>query len=122
VGPAVHPRAARCRSPGLFPHAGGSASFYLPVSRALAPVADVIALQYPGRQERRKEKCLDSIDEMADRMAEILVPLADRPLVFFGHSMGALIAFEIARRLAEQGIVRRHLFASGRRAPSRHRA
>jgi len=105
-----------------FPHAGGSASFYLPVSRVLAPVADVIALQYPGRQERRKEKCLESIDEMADRITEVLVPLADRPLVFFGHSMGALIAFEIARRLGEQGIVPRHLFASGRRAPSRHRA
>ena len=105
-----------------FPHAGGSASFYLPVSRALAPAADVIALQYPGRQERRKEKCLESIDEMADLIAEVLVPLADRPLVFFGHSMGALIAFETARRLGEQGIVPRHLFASGRRAPSRHRA
>lgn len=104
-----------------FPHAGGSASFYLPVSRALAPVADVLALQYPGRQERHKEKCLESMDEMADRIAEVLVPLADRPLVFFGHSLGALLAFEVARRVEEQGIVPRHLFASGRRAPSRHR-
>jgi pyochelin biosynthetic protein PchC len=105
-----------------FPHAGGSASFYLPVSRALAPVADVLAVQYPGRQDRRTEKCLDSIDELADRIGEVLVPLADRPLVFFGHSMGALLAFEVARRLKGQGIVPRHLFASGRRAPSRHRA
>jgi len=105
-----------------FPHAGGSASFYLPVSRALAPVADVLALQYPGRQDRHTEKCLESIDEMADRIGEVLTPLADRPLVFFGHSMGALLAFEVARRLADQGIVPRHLFASGRRAPSRHRA
>lgn len=105
-----------------FPHAGGSASFYLPVSRALAPVAEVLALQYPGRQERHREKCLESIDEMADPITEVLVPLADRPLVFFGHSMGALLAFETARRLGERGIVPRHLFASGRRAPSRHRA
>jgi pyochelin biosynthesis protein PchC len=105
-----------------FPHAGGSASFYLPVSRALAPVADVLALQDPGRQDRHTEKCLESIDELADRIGEVLTPLADRPLVFFGHSMGALLAFETARRLADQGIVPRHLFVSGRRAPSRHRA
>jgi pyochelin biosynthetic protein PchC len=104
-----------------FPHAGGSASFYLPVSRALAPVAEVLALQYPGRQERHREKCLPSIDEMADRIAEVVLPLADRPLVFFGHSMGAVIAFEVARRLQDRGSTPRHLFASGRRAPSRYR-
>ncbi|PRY21330.1 thioesterase II family protein [Pseudosporangium ferrugineum] len=104
-----------------FPHAGGSAPFYLPVSRALAPVADVLAVQYPGRQERRTEKCLDSIGELADRIGELLLPLADRPLVLFGHSMGATLAFEVACRLREHGIVPRHLVVSGRRAPSRRR-
>lgn len=104
-----------------FPHAGGSASFYLPVARALAPVADVIAVQYPGRQERFRETCLTSIDELADRIAEALTPLADRPLILFGHSMGALIAFEVTRRLESKNLTPRHLFASGGRAPSRER-
>jgi surfactin synthase thioesterase subunit len=105
-----------------FPHAGGSASFYFPVSQTLAPVAEVLTLQYPGRQDRRAEKGLESVDELSDHIVEALAPYTDRPLVFFGHSMGAILAYEVARRLERQGVVLRHLFASGRRAPSRHRA
>ena len=105
-----------------FPHAGGSASFYFPVSRTLAPVAEVLALQYPGRQDRRAEKGLETVDELADGIAGALAPYTDRPLVFFGHSMGAILAYEVALRLERQGVVLRHLFASGRRAPSRYRA
>lgn len=101
-----------------FPHAGGSASFYFPVSRTLAPGADVLAIQYPGRQDRRHEPCVDSIPKLADALAEELSPWFDRPVTFFGHSMGASLAFEVAARLEERGIVLHGLFASGRRAPS----
>ncbi|MGW7349857.1 alpha/beta fold hydrolase [Streptomyces sp. Z26] len=105
-----------------FPHAGGSASFYFPVSAALNPNVDVVAIQYPGRQDRRKEPGVDSVEVLADRVAEALGDLTDRPTTFFGHSMGAVVAFEVAHRLEKAGQkpVRR-LFASGRRAPSRHR-
>ncbi|GAA2100864.1 alpha/beta fold hydrolase [Streptomyces albiaxialis] len=103
------------------PHAGGSASFYFPVSRALAPAVDVLAVQYPGRQDRRAEPCLDSIAALADEVAERLLPWADRPLSIFGHSMGATLAFEVALRLEQRDITLHALFASGRRAPSRHR-
>ncbi|MFD7833931.1 thioesterase II family protein [Streptomyces sp. NPDC059761] len=101
-----------------FPHAGGSASFFFPVSRALTPGADVLAIQYPGRQDRRHEPCLDSIGELADALAEQVRPWCDRPVTFFGHSMGATLAFEVARRLEAEGTVLHGLFASGRRAPS----
>ncbi|MFF7638439.1 thioesterase II family protein [Kitasatospora sp. NPDC008050] len=104
-----------------FPHAGGSASFFFPVSAQLSPGADVIALQYPGRQDRRAEPCIDDIRQLADALHPVLRPLADRPLTFFGHSMGALLAFEVARRLERDGEGPVHLFASGRRAPSRYR-
>ena len=77
-----------------FPHAGGSATFYFPVSRALSPEIDVLAIQYPGRQDRRTESCVDSIGELADIIAAHLEPLADKPITLFGHSMGAMIAFE----------------------------
>jgi surfactin synthase thioesterase subunit len=103
-----------------FPHAGGSASFFVPLSRALAPAIEVLAVQYPGRQDRRREPLVPDIGALADRMAEVLRPLAEapEPLAFFGHSMGAVLAFEITRRLernAGPGPVM--LFASGRRAP-----
>lgn len=103
------------------PHAGGSASFYFPVSRALSPGLEVLAVQYPGRQDRRTERCLDSIAELADAVAAALLPWTDKPLAFFGHSMGATLAFEVALRLEQRGIVASAVFASGRRAPSRDR-
>lgn len=101
------------------PHAGGSASFYLPVSRALAPALDVLAIQYPGRQDRRRELSIDHVPSLAREVCTALGDTADRPLALFGHSMGASVAFELARILEhERGVRPVRLFASGRRAPS----
>jgi surfactin synthase thioesterase subunit len=99
-----------------FPHAGGAATAYVPLARALAGTADVVALQYPGRQDRRTEACFDDVDTLvAAIVAELDGALDDRPYAFFGHSMGAIVAFEVALRLAQPPL---YLFASGRRAPS----
>lgn len=105
-----------------FPHAGGSASFFFPLSKALTPAAEVLAVQYPGRQDRRAEPPIDDIAVLAENVCRALAPWNDRPLALFGHSMGAVIAFEVARRLEAQGTGPISLLASGRRAPSRHRA
>ncbi|MCX4769701.1 alpha/beta fold hydrolase [Streptomyces sp. NBC_01260] len=104
-----------------FPHAGGSATYYFPVSRALSPAVDVLAIQYPGRQDRRNEPCVEDIEELAGLVVEELRPWGDVPLTLFGHSMGATLAFEVARRLEAAGTPPDTLFASGRRAPSRVR-
>ena len=104
-----------------FPHAGGSATYYFPFSAALSPVADVLAVQYPGRQDRLLEPCITDISTLADQLTDELERWAHRPLTFFGHSMGATVAFEVARRLEARGVVLRGLFVSGRRAPSRQR-
>nr|AXL05932.1 thioesterase [uncultured bacterium] len=104
------------------PHAGGSASFFFPVSKALTPAVEVLAVQYPGRQDRRHEANIADLPELADRIFAALRGLDDRPMALFGHSMGAVLAYEIALRARDAGLpspVR--LFASGRRAPSRHR-
>jgi surfactin synthase thioesterase subunit len=102
-----------------FPHAGGAASFFLPVAAALAPQIDVIAVQYPGRQDRRHEPFIQDIGSLADHIHAALLPSTDRPLAFFGHSMGAVTAFEVAMRLErDHGTGPVRLFVSGRRAPS----
>lgn len=115
--PAPHPRARLV----CFPHAGGSASYFFPVSRALAPSIEVICLQYPGRQDRRAEPCLDSVTALADGTVEALAEWTDLPLVLFGHSLGASVAFETARRLQAAGTQVHGLFASGRRGPTAER-
>ncbi|MFC9653001.1 MULTISPECIES: thioesterase II family protein [unclassified Streptomyces] len=99
------------------PHAGGSASFYLPVTRALSPRAEVTAVQYPGRQDRRNETPLADIGLIADRIAAELRTVTDRPYALFGHSMGAIVGFEVARRLEAEGNGPTRLFVSGRRSP-----
>ncbi|MDX3230472.1 thioesterase II family protein [Streptomyces sp. ME19-01-6] len=107
-----------------FPHAGGSASYFFPLAQALRqagqPLAlDVMAVQYPGRQERRREPCIDDLPTLADAVCREILLFADRPLILFGHSMGSWVAFEVTRRLEQKhGITPLALFASGRRAPS----
>ena len=105
------------------PHAGGSAPFFLPVADALSPAVDVVAIQYPGRQDRRTEQPVSDMATLADQIHGILRRQPELPMALFGHSMGAALAFEVALRLEADehrgGPTR--LFASGRRGPSTHR-
>ncbi|MGI5128272.1 thioesterase II family protein [Pseudonocardia sp. CA-107938] len=104
------------------PHAGGSASYFFPLARALPAHVEVFAVQYPGRQDRFTEPCIDDVGVLAEHLAPVLAARRDLPLVLFGHSMGATVAFEIARRLVDTAGPPAGLVVSARRAPSRHRA
>ncbi|MET9296620.1 alpha/beta fold hydrolase [Streptomyces sp. NPDC003077] len=104
-----------------FPHAGGSATFFHPVSARLAPEIEVLSLQYPGRQDRRHETAIPDIAGLADRVAAEIGALTGPRPVFFGHSMGAVLAFEVAHRLEQDDRGPLALVLSGRRAPSTHR-
>ncbi len=103
----------------MFPHAGGSASSFRAYSAALSPRFRVLCVQYPGRQDRVRDALVGDVRELARGVAADLARLDDQPLALFGHSMGAVIAFEAARLLQEapRGGPER-LFASGRAAPA----
>jgi len=116
-----HPTTTAVARLVCLPHAGGSATFYHPVSAMLSPQVDVVAIQYPGRQDRRNEPAINDLAELADLIYGILRRQDDLPVTLFGHSMGALVGFEVARRLEAGGQRPVRLYASGRRAPSTHR-
>jgi pimeloyl-ACP methyl ester carboxylesterase len=106
----------------VFPHAGSGASSYHFLARACKddPV-EINLIQYPGREMRiREAPCTDMAAMLASLGDDLRDYLADTPFAFFGHSMGALVAFELTRRLAENGApLPQQLFLSGGMAPQR---
>lgn len=101
-----------------FPHAGGSASAFRPLADTLAGAGiEVLSVQYPGRQDRRHEPFIPTVEELIEALLPELEPWTDEPFALFGHSLGATLAYETARRLAASGRAPLHVFLSGRRAP-----
>jgi surfactin synthase thioesterase subunit len=106
----------------IFPHAGGSANFYVPFAKAFSPETKRIALQYPGTQSGLGQTAIPTIASLADNAHRLLTSAhGDGPIAFFGHSMGALVAFEVARRFESAGRPIAALFVSASGAPSRMR-
>lgn len=88
----------------IFPHAGGSADFYVPFARAFSAVK-CVAVQYPGKRAGKDLSQYVGINDLADRLSKMLKP-DDSPggqIAFFGHSMGSLLAFELAQRFERAG-------------------
>ncbi|MBD2256625.1 thioesterase II family protein [Pseudanabaena sp. FACHB-2040] len=101
-----------------FPYAGGGASVFRAWASQLPPNIEVCAIQLPGREDRIKEPLFTELRPLVQTLAPVLRPYCDIPFAFFGHSMGALISFELARyfrTLQQPAPV--HLFVSGRSAP-----
>jgi medium-chain acyl-[acyl-carrier-protein] hydrolase len=100
-----------------FPYAGGGSLIYRQWARTLSPV-EVVRAQLPGRESRLKEPAFTSLEPLITELAQTIQPLLDRPFVFFGHSMGGLISFELTRRVQkEYGLLPTHLFISAYKAP-----
>jgi surfactin synthase thioesterase subunit len=105
----------------IFPHAGGSAQYYVPFAKAFASDIKRVAVQYPGHGGSHDLGSFTSIPDLAEQIYRMLLPLdqSDGKVAFFGHSMGALLAFEVARRFQIAGNPISALFVSASAAPGR---
>lgn len=102
-----------------FPHAGASAAPY-GRWRRLLPGVDLRPVELPGHGRRLDEPLLDDMPALAAQLVEELRGILRPPYALFGHSLGALLAFEVAHLLRESGSpAPSALFASGTAAPGR---
>lgn len=101
-----------------FPYAGTGASIFRTWPAGLPEDVEVCPIQFPGRGSRLMETPFTQLSPPIQALAQALVPLLDKPFAFFGHSLGALVGFELARQLRRQsGVQPVRLFVSADRAP-----
>ncbi|ASC71013.1 Linear gramicidin dehydrogenase LgrE [Halomicronema hongdechloris C2206] len=100
-----------------FPYAGGGALTFRGWEAHLPATVELCPIELPGRGMRLREPPFDRLAPLAEAIVEALLPCLDKPFAFFGHSMGALLSFEVARRLRRLQRQPGQLFISGRRAP-----
>ena len=85
------------------PYAGGGAAGYFRWRSALLPTVDVVPIQLPAREARIGEPPISELHTLVTEVADAVEPLLDRPFALLGHSMGAWLAFELARELRRRG-------------------
>jgi surfactin synthase thioesterase subunit len=101
-----------------FPYAGGGASVFHGWRGQLPHDVEVCAIQLPGRESRMPETPYDSLPDLVPPLSAAIEPLLDRPYLTFGHSLGALVSFELARYLRRAGApAPDHMFVSASAAP-----
>lgn len=101
-----------------FPYAGGAASTFSSWSTSLTSEIEICPIELPGHGYRIAERPFNRLEPLIKELAHALLPYLDKPFAFFGHSMGGLISFELARLLRQDyNLSPTHLFISGRHAP-----
>lgn len=101
-----------------FPYAGGGPLIYRGWEHYLPAGVEVCPVELPGRGSRFKEPPYGSMNSLVGDVAEAMRRLLDLPFSFFGHSLGALVSFELAHKLREElGVTPGRLFVSGCGAP-----
>ena len=101
-----------------FPHAGGGASAYRAWDGRTPVEVAILPARLPGRESRIAERSFDRMAPLVEALGRAIEPHLTAPFAFFGHSMGAAIAFELARHLRRRGLpAPAALFVSGARAP-----
>ena len=100
------------------PFAGAGASFYLPWRDLGAESLDIKPLQLPGRERLLGDEPYTNVQTAADGLLPVALEAAQGgPVAVFGHSLGAILAYELAHRIADHGVPVAHLFVSGSQGP-----
>src|SRR5205085_9026436 len=100
------------------PYAGGAADIFRSWANVFPPTIEVCPIQLPGRGGRLLEPPFTNLSLLVETLTSELLPYLDKPFALFGHSMGAIIVFELARQLRSKKINEPlHLFVSAWRAP-----
>ena len=101
-----------------FSYAGGGASVFRDWPAALPPPVNLFAVQLPGRESRLREPPFQKMSDLVAAIGPVIAEQVPAPFAFFGHSMGALVSFELTRYLRREcGLEPLHLFVSGRQGP-----
>jgi medium-chain acyl-[acyl-carrier-protein] hydrolase len=101
-----------------FPHSGAGALSFRSWQDNFPSEIDICPVQLPGRENRFRDKPYEHMAPLVKAATDALMPYLDQPFALYGHSLGSLVAFEIARRLRIQGARQpEHLFVSGCHAP-----
>ncbi|MBN1401017.1 MAG: thioesterase [Anaerolineae bacterium] len=101
-----------------FPYSGASAAIYHPWAQAMPAGIEVCPVELPGHGSRLAEPLYEQLSPLVEAALEALLPYLDVPFALFGHSLGALVSFELARSLQRQhGLAPACLFVSGHAAP-----
>jgi medium-chain acyl-[acyl-carrier-protein] hydrolase len=101
-----------------FPYAGGSSLIFRPWLRSLPTTVEVCPIELPGRGLQMRLTPFSRLQPLISTLASALLPYLDKPFAFFGHSLGGLVCFELARQLRrEHNLSPVHLFVSARCAP-----
>ncbi len=115
----INPRPNASKRVFCFPYAGGSAAIvYRKWTFNLPEEFEVLPVELPGRGARLQESLKYDMDSLVDELIDSIKTGLDKPFLFFGHSMGALVAFELARKLQQMNLpLPEKLFLSSHSAP-----
>jgi medium-chain acyl-[acyl-carrier-protein] hydrolase len=100
-----------------FPFAGSGASLFYPWVHSLSPKFEIWAFQAPGHEELVDQELINDLVKMKEYILQKILPILKPPFILFGHSLGAVLAYELTKELQSKNLIPATLIVSGRQPP-----